>query len=223
MVKELNAWPLKRAGAALELRQLHAAGQNRNAFDGISEFVDLGVDLLAQIVPNCFRHLHENADYFRVELAAAEALYFLASHRNGLRCAIRTVRGDGIQRICYRENPCPHRDFISTESTRIACTVIALLVRIHDFCCLREKRNLLQHVVAPKTVLPHNFRFFRCQRTRLAQDGIWYGHLAYIVQERAAGNYPDFSPESPIARAMAMVNAVTRLECPSVSASLRSS
>src|SRR5690242_10959204 len=87
------------AGVLVELR-----GQNGNALDGVSEAVNLGVDFLAKVFPNRIRHVKEDAHDFRIKLPSGEALYFVASHRNGLRRSVWPIGGNGVQRIGDREN-----------------------------------------------------------------------------------------------------------------------
>jgi len=46
--------------------------------------VNLGIDFLAQVFPDGFRHLHENADDSRIKLPSGVAVYFLTRGGDGL-------------------------------------------------------------------------------------------------------------------------------------------
>ena len=63
-----------------------------------------------------------------------------------------------------------------------------LLVGEDNLSRFSEKRNLAQHVVAARAMLPHHVLFFRRESSRLAQDFVGNCHFADVVQEGAAGD-----------------------------------
>src|ERR1019366_7482148 len=73
---------------------------------GGGKAVTLGIDLLAQIAPDIFRHGEKDVNHLGIKLAAGPALNFLASGRQRLSGAVGTVGSDRVKRIGDRENAC---------------------------------------------------------------------------------------------------------------------
>ena len=100
---------------------------------------ELGVDFFAQVLPDGLRHIAKDAHYGGIKLNALKANDLFAGRPNGLRGAVGTVGGDGIERVSYGKNSGAQWNLFSFELAGISGAIELFLVGVNDLGGLGEE------------------------------------------------------------------------------------
>src|SRR5438270_4457223 len=174
------------------------------------------LNIIAQVTPEVFRHFKEHFDHLRIKLSFRTLFNLLPRRRKRLCCSIRQVRREGIEGVGYCQNSCSQRDLLATQASWVTSSVVSFMMAINNVSRLSQKWDSLHDLKTAKGMLSHDRDFITIKSSWLAQDSVWNRYFPNVMQKCRTSTTLIRSAESPIARAMAIVNAVTRLACPSV-------
>jgi hypothetical protein len=94
-------------------------------------------------LPSFFRDSEEYPHHLGVEHTIGTKADRLACCGERPRKPVRPVGRDGIQSIRYGEVSRAERDLVSLEATRVARSIVTLVVRENDFGCVSKKGYVL--------------------------------------------------------------------------------
>src|ERR1035437_10784788 len=131
--------------------------------------VDLGVNFVAQILPNIFRHFEKHFHHFGIKLLSGPLVDLDFGSVQRLLRPVNPVGGDRIQRVGDGEDASPEGNLFSLQAARITTAVEPLLVRVHDLGGLCQKWNFLHDLITVVGVLLHDRHFVGLEFSRLLQ------------------------------------------------------
>src|ERR1700733_2962656 len=97
---------------------------------------------------------------------------------------VRTIRGQRVKCVSYRDNPGQKRNLLSLQSVRITAPVERLVVQCDAGMLLAKLNDRPQDIGALGRVGLHDLEFLGCKSSWLFENTVLNANFSYVMELR---------------------------------------
>src|ERR1700737_4511225 len=124
----------------------------------------------------------QGADHRRIELIPGPGLDGPNGGRKATGQAVRSVRGEGVERIRDRQDPDRERDVFPLHAVGVAASIPMLVVMANTVEARFQEMQAFEHLIADDRVLAHRRGFFLIQWAWLPEYTILDADFPDVMQ-----------------------------------------